>query len=76
MSGLHQNNSRGLDNQHRTNVMNTGRFQDQNIPTSVNELDRINMPLIEFLKMEGILHNYEPAFPIEDTSHYLISFIL
>ena len=49
--------------------MNRERVQDQNIPTGVNSLDSNNMMFSESLTMEGILHNYEPAAPIQDTSH-------
>ena len=56
--------------------MNRGRVQDQNIPTGVDELDSNNMPLIESLTREGILHNFEPVDPNQDTSHYVISLML
>ena len=62
--------SRGYpQNQHPENAMNRERVQDQNIPTGVNSLDSNNMMFSESLTMEGILHNYEPAAPIQDTSH-------
>ena len=56
--------------------MKRGRFQDQNIPTGVNELDRTNMTLRGSVIREGILHNYKPAGPLQDKTHYIISLIL
>ena len=56
--------------------MNIRRFKDQNIPTSVNALDRINIPLSESLTREGILNNYELEYPLQYPSHYVISLIL
>ena len=51
--------------------MNIRRFKDQNIPTSVNALDRTNIPLSESLTREGILYTYESVYPIQDPSHNL-----
>ena len=56
--------------------MNRRRFQDQNILTGVNSLDRTNIPVNESLTREVILHNYEPVSPIQDPSYYMISMIL
>ena len=56
--------------------MNRWRFQDQNILTGVNSLDRTNIPVNESLTKEVILHNYEPVSPIQDPSYYMISMIL
>ena len=51
--------------------MNRGRVHDLNIPTGVNSLDTTNMPLSESLTRQGILHNYEPATSLHNTSHYV-----
>ena len=56
--------------------MNRGRVQYRNIPTGINEFDSTNIPLIKYLTREGILHNYEPADPIQYPNKYVISLIL